>query len=58
MIMLDTLGISRDSLIAIIALVSIWAYPSIFVHLYAARKLDEAKRREAQGHRDIEEISR
>ncbi len=46
--MLDTLGVDAGTLIAIIALVSIWAYPSIFVHLYAERKLDEAKRRETR----------
>jgi len=43
--MLDTLGIDADALVLIIALVSVWVYPAVFVHLYAARKLDEAKRR-------------
>ncbi|GAI59799.1 unnamed protein product [marine sediment metagenome] len=53
MIMLDTLGIDAGTLIAIIALVSVWVYSAIFVHLYAERKLDEAKRREARRQRDI-----
>jgi len=51
--MLDTLGIDAGTLIAIIALVSVWVYSAIFVHLYAERKLDEAKRREARRQRDI-----
>jgi len=55
--MLKTLGIDGDTLFLIIALVSVWVWSAIFVHLYAARKLDEAKRREAREHRDIEEIS-
>ena len=38
--MLKTLGVDGDQLILIIALVSIWVWPTVFVHLYAAQKLD------------------
>ncbi|MBA7474980.1 hypothetical protein ES707_10343 [subsurface metagenome] len=55
MIMIDTLGIDWNLVIVIAVLWGIWVYPAIFVHLYAERKLDEAKRREAHEHRDIEQ---
>jgi len=45
--MLDTLGIDRDLAILITLMWAIWIYPAVFIHLYAARKLDEAERREA-----------
>ena len=46
--MVDALGIDWNLVIVITAPWSIWIYPAVFVHLYAARKLDEAERLEAR----------